>query len=386
MTACQESRYVRVRVQGERRVLVQGASTGRKVPAVARAGAILDAVARAGQPVTLAQLTRAVGAPKSSILMVCQALLAERLLTRGVDGTYWLGSGIAELASAARALRPVVRRIGISVQSSANAFFAVEIAAARAAAEALGATLSANAAEQDLDAQIRQIEAFIAEGVDLIIVDPVASLGMEAITARARQALIPAVAINGTAAGADAAVTTDNAQAGALIGRHLIRLLPRGGAIAIIDGTPITAIADRIAGFLGAIRPNAGLRVVCHLHGENTQQSGERAARQILREQPVINAFFAINDPTAIGVGRACIDAGRVVPVLSVDGSKEAVTQVRHGGPIVATAAQDPARLARTGMELGVALLAGIQPGRQTILLPTRLITAENAEEYTPWG
>jgi ribose transport system substrate-binding protein len=365
---------------------VPGRSAGSKVPAIARAAAVLDAVAQAGRPLNLTQAARAIAAPKSTVLGICQALVAERLLVRGADGTYWLGPGLAELASAARSLRPVMLRVGLSVQSSANAFFAVEIAAARTAAEALGATLSASAAEQDLATQVGQMAAFIADGVDLIMVDPVASLGLETVTSRARHAFIPVVAINGTAAGADAAVTTDNAQAGALIGRYLSQLLPRGGAIAIIDGTPVTAIADRVAGFLGAIRAHRGLRVVSHLHGQNTQDSGERAARQVLGEHPVIDAFFAINDPTAIGVGRACTDAGRMVPVLSVDGSAEAVAQVRRGGPIVATAAQDPARLAQTGLEIGVALRSGVQPGHQTVLLPTRLITGENAKDYLPWG
>ena len=365
---------------------VPARSARSKVPAIARATAALDAVAQAGRPLNLTQVARAVAAPKSSVLGICQALVAERLLVRGADGTYWLGPGLAELASAARALRPVVRRVGLSVQSSANAFFTVEIAAARTAAEALGASVSACAAEQDLATQVSQIEAFIAEGVDLIMVDPVASLGLEAVTTGARRAFIPIVAINGTAAGADAAVTTDNAQAGALIGRYLTQLLPRGGGIAIIDGTSVTAIADRVAGFLSAIRVHADLRVISHLHGENTQDSGERTARQVLQEHPMIDAFFAINDPTAIGVARACTDARRVIPVLSVDGSAAAVDQVRRGGPIVATAAQDPARLAQSGLELGIALRSGIQSGHQTVLLPTRLITGDNAKDYIPWG
>jgi ribose transport system substrate-binding protein len=100
----------------------------------------------------------------------------------------------------------------------------------------------------------------------------------------------------------------------------------------------------------------------------------------------MIDAFFAINDPTAIGVARACTDARRVIPVLSVDGSAAAVDQVRRGGPIVATAAQDPARLAQSGLELGIALRSGIQSGHQTVLLPTRLITGDNAKDYIPWG
>jgi DNA-binding IclR family transcriptional regulator len=70
------------------------------VPAVRRAGAILEALARAhGRPVSTSELSRQLSLPKSSTANLCLALEAERLLTR-VDGGYRLGRRLVELGGA----------------------------------------------------------------------------------------------------------------------------------------------------------------------------------------------------------------------------------------------------------------------------------------------
>lgn len=69
-------------------------------PAVARAVAVLDALARSnGVPVSLSDLGREIGAAKSSTLNVCAALEAGRLVQRR-DGGYVLGRRTVELGGA----------------------------------------------------------------------------------------------------------------------------------------------------------------------------------------------------------------------------------------------------------------------------------------------
>jgi DNA-binding IclR family transcriptional regulator len=67
------------------------------VPAVRRAGAILTALAESpARPVSVSELARQLGLPKSSTANICLALEGERLLTR-VDGGYRLGRRLVEL-------------------------------------------------------------------------------------------------------------------------------------------------------------------------------------------------------------------------------------------------------------------------------------------------
>ncbi|MEV6984738.1 helix-turn-helix domain-containing protein [Sphaerisporangium sp. NPDC051017] len=61
-----------------------------------RAAAILDAVA-AGDPMTLAELTRAVGIPKPTVRRIAADLMSRRLLARCADGRYRLGVHLLEL-------------------------------------------------------------------------------------------------------------------------------------------------------------------------------------------------------------------------------------------------------------------------------------------------
>jgi DNA-binding IclR family transcriptional regulator len=82
---------------------------GTLVPAVARAAAALDALlANAGDPMSLSDLARRLGVPKSSMSNICSQLVEERLLLR-VDGMYRLGPKLAALGAVYLASVDVVR-------------------------------------------------------------------------------------------------------------------------------------------------------------------------------------------------------------------------------------------------------------------------------------
>lgn len=356
-----------------------------RVPAIARATRLLEIVADAEVPLLLADLARQLELPKSSVLNLCSALVAERFLLRGADRSYRLGPRIAELAGSGAQTERTVRLIGISVQSGHNPFFAAEIAAAEREALLVGARLEAVQADQNASNQERQIREFVDSGADVIVVDPVDSQALQDAGDYARSNGVPIIAINGAAVGFDGAVTTDNTQAGFLAGQHLSRILRPGSRIAIIDGTHVTAIADRIDGFQRAISESGDLTIVTHVTGDNTSETGDALATAILNDGRRIDAFFAINDPTARGVSQACSRAGITVPVIGVDGSAEAVDEIRNGGRIIATAAQDPSALAREGVRLGIEIASGGRPRERTKLLPTYLVTAADIETYRPW-
>jgi DNA-binding IclR family transcriptional regulator len=70
------------------------------VPAVNRAIAVLDAIAAASEPSSLAALTSMLGYPKSSLLGICNTLVSGGLLQRTKPGHFRLGSRIVGLAHA----------------------------------------------------------------------------------------------------------------------------------------------------------------------------------------------------------------------------------------------------------------------------------------------
>jgi hypothetical protein len=60
-------------------------------PAVVRAVQVIDAIAAAPEPLTLADLTRLTGAPKSSLHGMCDTLVQLQLLKRLPGGAMALG-------------------------------------------------------------------------------------------------------------------------------------------------------------------------------------------------------------------------------------------------------------------------------------------------------
>jgi IclR family transcriptional regulator, blcABC operon repressor len=70
------------------------------VPAVARAVRTLEVVSEARGGLTLSEIARAIGAPKSSSLAVCTTLVEAGLLVRSDTGNYELGSKVVRLGRA----------------------------------------------------------------------------------------------------------------------------------------------------------------------------------------------------------------------------------------------------------------------------------------------
>jgi IclR family transcriptional regulator, blcABC operon repressor len=70
------------------------------VPAVARAARLLELLASAKEPVTLAALTARLGLPKSSVHALCSTLVHAGLVARYEDGNYHLGVRVMDLAHA----------------------------------------------------------------------------------------------------------------------------------------------------------------------------------------------------------------------------------------------------------------------------------------------
>lgn len=357
-----------------------------RVPAVSRAIKLLELVSLANGGKSLSELSRALAVPKSSLLNICSALVAERLLKRDSFGTYRLGLRVAEFARSQIAYPPRLGVVGVSLQDPSNPFFAVEEAAVIAASQRREVRTIIKNARRSLETQILQLQEFADLNVDAVLVDAIDSNGVSPGLQILRRRGIAVVAINTGAADCDASVATDNVHAGELVGRYLADSLTDGARVAIIGGNPVTAVSDRITGFLSALRDYETIRVVDRINGDQTETGGYNAAKTILMRHKKLDGLFAINDPTAIGACGALRDMKREMPVVSVDGSAAAVQMISEGKYIVATAAQDPRSIGATGLELAERVFAGEVLTNRYRTLPPTLVTKENSHTYQPWG
>ncbi len=277
-------------------------------------------------------------------------------------------------------------KMGVTVSNSTNPFFVKETETAKSTGESMGFEVLSQEAQEDVSTQSNQIDQFVTSRVDFIVIDPVDSDGVGPAVKRAVAAGIPVVGIDSQTANADVSVTTDNVQAGTVSCTSLVEQLKGKGKVAILDGTPISSVQDRVTGCMKVLEGQPGIEVVAKQRGDNSRDKALPIATDILTAHPDIDAFFAINDPSAAGVELAAKQKGAKIIITSVDGAQAAIDSITGGGMITATAAQDPAALAKRGVELGADLAKGKKPEKDLIELPTELIDASNAADYKPWG
>jgi len=95
-------------------------SAGRLVPAVERASRLLDALSASRQPLSLADLSRALSMPRSSVHGLLATLVTLGLARRNEDAEFSLGPKALQWADAYSAQSDVLRAFGARVDRSAE--------------------------------------------------------------------------------------------------------------------------------------------------------------------------------------------------------------------------------------------------------------------------
>ncbi|MDP9840825.1 LacI family DNA-binding transcriptional regulator [Streptosporangium lutulentum] len=164
-------------------------------------------------------------------------------------------------------------------------------------------------------------------------------------------------------------VDTDHVNGAATAVRHL---LERGRRrIATISG-PLDMIGgqDRLAGYREVLHDSDRRSIIAV--GDFTRESGAVAMRQLLADDPEIDAVFAANDLMAIGAMHALRQAGRRIPDdIAVVGYDD-IEAARYTDPPLTTI-HNPHQEQAAAM---VRLLLGLLDGEQVepVIMPTELV------------
>jgi ribose transport system substrate-binding protein len=295
------------------------------------------------------------------------------------------------LAAHALAADKELKSVGLTVGDLGNPFFEQIAHGAAAQAKTYNpnvkiASLSSNYNMKDESSQMKD---FISSGVDLIVLGAANSKAIASSVKQAKARGIVVVAVDvGAEGGVDATVMSDNKQAGQQAAQYIVDKLHGKGQVVIVNGHPVTAVLDRVAGALDVFKKYPEIKILSqNLNAEGTKQGGQRVMADLLTNFRHLDAVFAINDPTAIGCDLAAQQAGRTeFFIVGVDGSPEAVEAMkRKQSQLEATSAQDPFLMAQKAVQVGYEILQGKKPEEQTILIPVKLITRDNVSEYTGW-
>jgi len=281
--------------------------------------------------------------------------------------------------------------VAVTVGDLGNPFFVQIAHGAQDAAKKINPSVkfSAESSNYDVNNQTNQMDNFISSGVNLILLNAADSKGIAPAVMRAKAAGITVVAVDVAAeGGVDATVTSNNKQAGELDGKYVADRLKGKGQVVIVNGPPVSAVTDRVAGFLEVIKKYPDIKIVSQdQNAGGSRDGGLRVMTDLLTAFPKIDAVFAINDPTAIGCDLAAKQAQRKdFFIVGVDGAPDVVPSLKDKDSLIAaSAAQDPYTMAGKAVDIGYDIMNGKKPAQELTLIPVDLITKDNVDQYKGW-
>ncbi len=251
--------------------------------------------------------------------------------------------------------------IGFTVYDMSS-FISLGKGGAEAVAKANGATLLWNSARSDVNTQISQIQQFINQKVDAIIIAAVNSSTLGPQVAAAKAAGIPVVTVNltvspSTQKDAISYVGPDDVAAGAQEAQALMDAIHGKGGIVVLQG-PLgqSGEIDRTKGIKNVLAKYPNVKLLAMQPGNWTRNQAYSIMQDWLsRYGNQIAGVIGENDDMAIGALQAMREknlAGKI-PVTGIDGIKDGMRAVRDGD-------ENETNLQDGPLELGMAVQVAV--------------------------
>ncbi|MEJ5869060.1 substrate-binding domain-containing protein [Pseudokineococcus sp. 5B2Z-1] len=249
----------------------------------------------------------------------------------------------------------------------------------------------------DVNLQISQVETFINDGVDAIVILPFDGAALTDVALEAMEAGIPVINVDREFSSPFAARSTvlgDNYGMGVSAGTYICEQLDGQpdavvAEIAGIDSLPLTQ--ERSQGFADALS-DCGLDVDNRVAADFTVQGGQQAAANLLQAAPQIDAIWNHDDDQGVGVLAAIEQADRdEFFMVGGAGSANVMREIQEGGSVLDATVVYPSTQAADGISLARLVvqekdmddLVSSQVPRQVQLFAP-VVTADNVDQYLP--
>jgi len=223
----------------------------------------------------------------------------------GPDGEYVIGMSQANNAE------PYRERMNDDIRTAAEAVPQFQVEFADAA--------------QDNAKQVSDVENFLTQQIDLLIISPNEAAPLTAVVKKAYDQKIPVIVLDRKVEG-DAYTTfigADNLEIGKQAGQYVAEeLLPDGGSVVEIKGLPgSTPAQERSDGFKEGIAGNPAVKISATGVGDWLRDKGQQQAEAILQAEDDVDVVYSHNDPMAEGAYLAADAAGRLdgLEIIGID-------------------------------------------------------------------
>jgi ribose transport system substrate-binding protein len=312
-------------------------------------------------------------------------VISKSIKTALAGCTVLAGMALSAAPALADKAHPV---IGYTVYDMSS-FISLGKGGAETIAKANGATLLWNSGHMDVNAQISQIQQFINQKVDVIVIAPVNSSTLGPQVEAAKAAGIPVVIVNLT--GSESVMKTavsyvgpDDVKAGEQEAQHLVDAIHGKGNIVVIQG-PLgqSGEIDRTKGIKNILAKNPGVKMLAIQPGNWARNQAYSVMQDWLsRYGTQINGVISENDDMAIGAIQAMREKGLSgkIPVTAVDGIKDGMRAVRDGTLLETNLQDGPLELGMAA-QVAVDVVNGKQvPKLAMFVMPE--ITKDNVAHY----
>ena len=225
-------------------------------------------------------------------------------------------------------------KIGMSVPGLQFPFFVIMKDDAEKAAAKLGATIVFADAQNDSSKQASDIENFVTQKVDAILVSPMTVDSQVPAIEAAIKAGIPVATLD-RKSNSDMVlvhVGADNVQGGRAAAKYIIDKLHNKGSVLELEGTPgASAAIDRKKGFDEVIA-KSGVKLLTSQTAEFDRAKGQNVMESLIQKFPKFDAVFGANDEMIIGAIEAMTAAGIKGKVtVGFDATPDAFQYMKEG-------------------------------------------------------
>ncbi len=286
--------------------------------------------------------------------------------------------------------------IGVSMSQFDDNFLTVLRTAMQDHAKTLpGVTLQVEDAQNDVGKQLNEIQNFIAEKVDAIIVNPVDTDATPKMTKLAEAAGIPLVYVNRMPSDAKlpakvSFVGSDERDSGTMEASEVCKLLGGKGNIVILMGELSNQAArQRTADVEDVIKTPAcsGIKVLEKQTGNWNRTQGADLVTNWISAGLSPNAIVSNNDEMAIGAIQALKAAGKPIGVgpgkilvSGIDATQDGLAEMKAGN-LAVTVFQNAVGQGQGAVDTALKLAKG-EKVDQMVWVPFELVTPGNMGKY----
>lgn len=246
-------------------------------------------------------------------------------------------------------------------------------------------------AQNDVGKQLNQIQNFVAQGVDAIIVNPVDTDATPAMTKLATAAGIPLVYVNRMPADKElpakvAFVGSDERQSGTLQMKEVCKMMGGKGQILVMMGELSNQAARQRTQDVDDVLATpecSGIKIVEKQTGNWMRTQGADLMTNWISAGQKFDAVVSNNDEMAIGAIQALkssgVDMGTVI-VAGIDATQDALAAMK-AGDLDVSVFQDAAGQGKGAVDTALKLVKGEQV-ESFVWVPFELVTPANMEEY----